>query len=490
MRPETPLEETEQRLMPAPARGVAVAVGLTAAAVLLLVVVGLSVSPSAAHQATAGAAHASSPIQLAARLFLAIAVIGGLASLGGMLARRVGQPPVIGEIMAGLVLGPSVLGSLAPGVVSAVLPATILPHLNLIAQASLALFMFTVGAEFDHGVLGRQRGVIGAASQAMMVVPFALGVVAALPLFDMFAGDSVGLVPFAIFVGTALSVTAFPVLARIVQETGLGGTRLGSLAMICAAVADVLAWCALAVVLAILRAEGASGVVVALSLTAALCAVLLLVVRPALRTLALRYAHVRLPAPVCLGLVLGLVFALASITDLIGVHAIFGGFLAGIVLPREARALGTMPARLGTFNQVLLLPVFFASIGLQVDVRFAVTHPGVLLGGALLLVVAILGKLGSAWLVTLAGGMPPRLALGLGVLMNARGITEIVVLSSGLSIGVINGNAFTVLVIMALVTTVMTVPSLRLLGLTRPAAGRPPASERQVIATGEKEFPL
>jgi Kef-type K+ transport system membrane component KefB len=482
-----PLRETEQRLLPSPARGLILALVLTgAAAALTLLVFGGGVDGSQQTTAHAGGEQVT-PAEFALRLFVAVGLISGLASLGGVLARRIGQPTVVGQMVAGLLLGPSALGALAPGAIELITPAWVAPDLNLISQAALAIFMFTVGMEFDPQVLGRQRSVIGAASLAMMAVPFALGAVAAIPFTATMAGPSAGTTAYVLFIGTALSVTAFPVLARIVQESGLSGTRLGSLAMVCAGVADVLAWCALAVVLAITQARSPAGVLTAVALTAGLVLVLLFVVRPALRALAARHGRTGLPTPAGLALVLGLIFALAAATDAIGVHAIFGAFLAGIVLPRGTAALGTVPERLGTLNRVMLLPVFFASIGLQTDIRLALGHPSVLIGGVVLLVVAVLGKLGTASAVALAGGMPGRLALGLGVLMNARGVTEIVVLSTGLSAGIISDGAFSMLVVMALVTTVMAVPALRMLKLFHPAGTASGPAPHHTIATSGKD---
>jgi Kef-type K+ transport system membrane component KefB len=481
MHGQSPLEDTEQRLLPAPARGLAIAVLLIVlATAALLAVFGSGVDPVRRVAVPPVAALEAGPVQSILRLFLAVAVIGGLASLGGVVARRLGQPSVVGQMVAGLLLGPSALGALAPAATGLILPDWAVPQLNLLAQAGLAVFMFTVGTEFDHAALGRQRTVVGVAALAMMAVPFALGAIAAIPFASAMAGPSAGTTEFVLFIGTALSVTAFPVLARILQEAGLSGTRLGSLAILCAGVADVLAWSALAAVIALADARSPAGVPAALALSAALVLVVLLVVRPALAAMAARHAHRRLPVPAGLALVLGLVFSLAAATDAIGVHAIFGALLAGVALPRNARVLGTVPARLGSLNRALLLPVFFASIGLQTDLRLAFDEPVVLVGGAVLLVAAVLGKLGAAGVTAWAGGMPVRLALGLGVLMNARGVTEIVVLSTGLAIGVIQPGTFTVLVMMALITTVMTVPALRLLGLFRPerTAPTPPLLSR------------
>jgi Kef-type K+ transport system membrane component KefB len=472
MRPQTLLEEAEQRLLPAPARGILVAAALTAAAAALIAVTfgtGWLLPAHVAASAGAAQATASSPVQLLWRLFLAVAVIAAVARTCGGLARRAGQPEVVGEIVAGLILGPTVLSTLAPWVIRALLPAAVRPGLGMLAQAGLVIFMFSVGQEVDRDMLRRHGGVIGAASQAMMVVPFALGIAVAVPLYATFAGHGTRVVPYAIFIGTALSVTAFPVLARIVQEAGLKNTRLGSMAMLCAAVCDVLAWCALAVVLAMSKAQGPWAVLRVLGLTAALCAVLL-AARPLVAALASRYAGAPVSGPVRLVLVVGLIFGLAAVTDKIGIHDIFGGFLAGLVLPRDTPLLRPVTTQLGAVNRALLLPVFFVSIGLQVNVWHAAARPAVLTGGALLLLAAIAGKLGGTMVVASAGGMPRRSALGLGVLMNARGVTDIVVIGVGLSAGVINGNGFTVLIMMALITTAMAGPALRWLGLWAPAA--------------------
>jgi Kef-type K+ transport system membrane component KefB len=455
-------------LLPSPNRGLVVAIGLTTGAVAILVTayaVGW-LRPEhvgAAHSASTGA---QSPAQLVWRLLLAVAVVCALATVCARLAAWVGQPPVVGEIVAGLVLGPSVLGSLAPWLFHAVFSAQVLPHLNLLAQAGLAIFMFRVGTEIDQRVLRRQRGAIAAASLSTMVVPFALGVLAALPLYPMLAGPSADKVPFVMFIGTALSVTAFPVLARIVQDCGLRGSRLGALAMLCAAVTDVLAWCALAVVLAMNRSEGFGGALAALVLTVVLGVGCLLMLRPMLQWLAARYAGRDVPTPILGLLVLGLIFGLAAVTDQIGVHAIFGGFLAGLMLPKDIAPLRQVTEQIVTVNRALLVPLFFTSIGLQTDMRAVIDQPLMLAGGALLMLTAILGKVGSATPVASAGGLPIRSSLGLGVLMNARGITEIVVLDAGLSVGIINRSAFTVMVVIALLTTLMAAPALRLLGPT------------------------
>jgi Kef-type K+ transport system membrane component KefB len=456
---------------------VAVAVGLVAGAVALLglaYAAGWLTPDHTTAAASVPPAAGPTPAQLLWRLLLAIAVVCALATLCGRLARLIGQPAVVGEIVAGLVLGPSVIGSAAPWLFDAVLPAEVRHDLGLLAQAGLAVFMFTVGADFGRDRIGRDRGAIAAASLAIMAVPFAFGVLAAMPLYSTLAGPAVDRLPFVVFIGTALSITAFPVLARIVQECGLHGSRLGSLAMLCAAAADVLAWCALAIVMAMIRSAGPGEALLALALTVLLGAGCVLVLKPLLRRLAVRYAAA-VPTPILVLLVLALILGLAAATDWIGVHAIFGGFLAGLVLPKDSPPVAQVAEQLGSLNRALLVPVFFASIGLQTDITAAVSQPQVLAAGALLLVVAIAGKVGGAVPVARGGGLPVRAAVGLGVLMNARGITEIVVLSAGLGVGIINHSAFTVMVVMALVTTMMAAPLLRLLG---PTLRDPSATDR------------
>jgi Kef-type K+ transport system membrane component KefB len=464
-------------LIPKPGRALAVAIVLVAGAVALAALCFAAGWLRPEHTAAAASlppAAGPSSAQLMWRLLLAIAAVCALASLCGRLARLIGQPAVVGEIIAGLVLGPSVIGSVTPWLFDAVLPAEVRPNLSLLAQAGLTVFMFAVGSDF--GRIGRERGAIAAASLAIMAVPFALGLLAAIPLYSTLAGPTVHRLPFAVFIGTALSITAFPVLARIVQDCGLQGTRLGSLAMLCAAAADVLAWCALAITMAMIRSTGPGDALLALGLTVLLGAFALLVLRPLLLRLSLRYAA-SVPTPILVLLVLALILGLAAATDRIGVHAIFGGFLAGLVLPKESLPVTAVAQQIGGLNRTLLVPVFFASIGLQTDVTAAVSQPQVLAAGGLLLAVAVIGKLAGAVPVARAGGLPARSAAGLGVLMNARGITEIVVLSAGLGVGIINHSAFTVMVMMALVTTMMAAPLLRLLGpslLDRNATGRSP----------------
>lgn len=432
------------------------------------------------------------------RVVAALAAVAAVATAGGWLARKLGQPPVIGEIATGLMLGPSFLAGVFPGSTELFHPAAAKPLLGLLAQVGLILFMFAVGSEFDASQLRRSGRVVVAVSQGSMIIPFVLGVLSAALVYREFAAGGIGFVPFAIFLGTAMSITAFPVLARIVQESGLARHPLGTMAMTCAAACDVIAWGALATAMAVATAGSVWGAGGTVLLAAAFAAFVLIVGRPLVRA-ADRWAdRARVSSAARLLALLLLAFSLAWVTDLIGVHSIFGAFLAGMLVPhRPGTALTTVQTRLDSVNRRLLLPMFFVSVGMTVDLTQVTGHAGLLFAGVVAVVTAVAGKLAGTAVTARTAGLPWRTSLGLGVLLNARGVTEIVVLRAGLDAGLINQNAFTVLVVMAVLTTVMTGPALQLLKLTRrPDAGTvhegtapssPPAAE-SAAATSAKEM--
>jgi Kef-type K+ transport system membrane component KefB len=457
-------------LLPTPRRATAVAAGLIVFGGGLIVLAVLLGRHAGNAPVKAGPPAAPSTAVLLGQLLLAVGVISGFATCCGVLARRVGQPRVAGEIIAGLLIGPSLLGTVAPGVFHAILPSSVLPFVSLAAEAGLTIFMFSIGRTFRPGVLTGQRNALGAASAAIMLVPFALGLLVAIPLHSVFGTKTVGSMQFVLFIGTALSVTAFPVLARLVRDAGLERTRLGSLAMLCAAVTDVLAWVALAVVIALSRAQDPLGAVRALVLAVALCLVCRYLLRPLLRHPATGALLTKLPVTLRAMVLLGLIAGLAATAALIGVHEIFGGFLAGLLVRDDIPAFRELTPRIETANGTVLVPLFFASTGLATNVGIALSSPGVLMAGLLVFAAAIVGKIGTATSIGLAGGLGRRLSIGLGMLMNARGITEIVVLSTGLSLGIINRVVFTVMVIMALLTTMAVAPALRILGIREHAS--------------------
>jgi len=375
-----------------------------------------------------------------------VAVVIVVARLAGALFRRIGQPPVIGEVIAGIALGPSVLGSWS----TSLFPLETRPLLKILASLGLATFMFLVGLELDLGHLrGNRRRASTGVAVAGTAVPFALGVLLAMALHPTHnTGD---FVPFALFIGAAMSTTAFPVLARILQERKLYDTPLGVLAMASAAGDDVLTWATLAVVVAIVASTGDWTLPYILVLSTLFVVFMLFVVRPALA----RYANRRLGSNE-LALVVAGILACAFATSAIGVHEIFGAFLLGAVFPRGDLA-EELRIRLKAVATILL-PVFFVTTGLNVDVG------GIRVEGlwqlGLILLVACAGKFIGAGLGARSQGLAIRESLALGVLMNTRGLTELVVLNIGRDLGVLDDRLFTLLVVMAVVTTVVTSPLL------------------------------
>ena len=377
---------------------------------------------------------------------LGVAVVIVVARLAGAAFRRMGQPPVIGEVVAGIALGPSVLGGWSNGL----FPVETRPLLKIVATLGLVVFMFLVGLEMDLRLLGgRRRRVSTAVAVVGTAVPFGLGVLLASVLHPSHAVSD--FVPFALFIGAAMSTTAFPVLARILQERRLYDTPLGAVTMASAAGDDVLTWAILAVVVAIVAATGAWTLPYICALALLFALVMLLLVRPALA----RYRDRPLSSG-DLGLVVAALLAAAFATAAIGIHEIFGAFLLGAVFPRGPLA-EEVRGRLESLAAILL-PVFFVTTGLNVDVgRVGVEGIWQL---ALILLVACAGKVIGAGAGARWQGFAWRESLALGVLMNTRGLTELVVLNIGRDFGVLDGPLFTLLVIMAVVTTVATAPLL------------------------------
>jgi Kef-type K+ transport system membrane component KefB len=402
-------------------------------------------------------------------LLLALAAVILLARVLGAVFRRFGQPAVIGEVVAGIALGPSLLGRAAPGLAAFLFPADVVPHLGMLAQVGIVLYMFLVGLELDFGALRQRTHSTVAISHASIVLPFSLGVLLALLLYPRVATSDVPFTTFALFVGVSMSVTAFPVLARILTDRGTQATPLGVLALTCAAVDDVSAWCLLALVVSVAEARP-SGALVVFGLVLAYLAFMLLVVRRVMGRLVGRLGVDEPPtqgvfAAVCLGLLFS-----AIATESIGIHAIFGAFLFGAVIPAESALARNLRTRLEDLVVVLFLPAFFAFTGLRTQIGLLDGLESWLLCGAIV-VVASFGKFGGTVAAARFSGMSWRDAGALGALMNTRGLMELIVLNVGLDLGVISPRLFAMLVIMALVTTFMTTPVLSLLGGGRPVDG-------------------
>ncbi|MEV6204717.1 cation:proton antiporter [Streptomyces sp. NPDC051771] len=406
---------------------------------------------------------AVNPREMQVAVMLAdIAVVLVAGALLGRLARRLRQPAVVGEITAGILLGPSVLGLLPGGLTERLFPLDVRPLLSAVSQVGLILFMFVVGWEFERRLIRPHAKLAAGVSVSSIAMAFGLGYALAFPLYPEHAtvgGHEIPFTAFATFLGAAMSVTAFPVLARILTENNLVHTRVGALSLASAAIDDVLAWCLLAYVSALVAADGNYAELARIgALSVVYVALMLLVVRPLAARLTWRLAATErwsllLPL-LCAGALLS-----AWVTTWIGIHAIFGAFLFGFVMPREPARLLIEHVRKPIDNvSTVLLPVFFIVTGLGVDL-------GALTGGDVVALVAIItvacvGKLVGALVPARLAGMSWRDTKDLGLLMNTRGLTELIILNAAVSLGVLDGRMFTMLVIMALVTTAMAGPLL------------------------------
>jgi Kef-type K+ transport system membrane component KefB len=409
------------------------------------------------------------PVDTLKHVLLAIAVVIAASRAFGALFRYFRQPPVIGEVIAGIMLGPSLLGRIAPDFQAFLLPREIGPHLGVIAQVGVILFMFLVGLELDTRLLRKRSHATVAISHASIVVPFVLGSTLALWLYPKLASRGVSFTAFALFMGVSLSVTAFPVLARILSERGLNRSRLGTIALACAAVDDATAWCLLAFVVGIVRAEATSSFVT-LGLTLLYVAVMLLLVRPVVGRLVRRQELVGKLDRTSTTVAFLALLASALVTESIGIHALFGAFLLGAIVPHESLLARELTGRIEDFVVVLLLPVFFAFTGMRTQIGLLDSTTDWLLC-AVIIAVACIGKFGGSAVAGRLTGLSWREACSVGVLMNTRGLMELVVLNVGLDLGVISPRLFAMLVIMAVVTTLLTSPLLHLLerGASTPA---------------------
>ena len=421
-------------------------------------VLSLTPVPGSAVVTTTG----STPLggsELAARLFLAVAVVIVVSRFVGLLFTRIHQPRVIGEIVAGVLLGPSLLGALFPEVTNYLFPPEVLVVLRMMAQFGLIFFMFLIGLELEPRMLRGSGRAAVMVSHVSIVLPFCLGVLASLFLFPLLgSGNYVG---FTLFMGAAMAITAFPVLARILTETGLHRTRVGAIAITCAAVDDITAWCLLAVVVAIVKSGEAVEALRTILLALVFVGVMLLGVRPiAARLAAVHAQRGRLNPPITAGLIVAL-FVSAWATEQIGIHAIFGAFMLGAVVPRFKPLVAEITGKIEDLTVLFLLPIFFAAVGLSTRIGL-LDRASLWAVAALVILLAIVGKLAGTMIAARASRESWRDAIALGLLMNTRGLTEIVVLTLGRALGVVSPILFTIMVLMALVTTFMATPLLRL----------------------------
>ena len=434
---------------------------------LLIRFAGLRLSPLHAARPQ-GIPATSPPAEIPSALLhvlLALVVIVIAARILGSVFRWLHQPQVMGEVVAGLLLGPSFLGWLAPQLSSQLLPPVIAPFLAVIAQVGVILFMFLVGLELDTNLLRQRTRATIAISHTSIVVPFLLGAGLALWLYPRFAEPSVSFTAFALFIGVAMSVTAFPVLARILTDTKMQTGRMGVLALACAAVDDVTAWCLLALVVGVARAQPGRVLLTVASAIAFILFVLLVARRGAVWLVRRQTSQGTTTQPmfaiVCVSLLVS-----ALLTERVGIHALFGAFLLGAIVPHDSQLARDIREKCEDIVVVLFLPVFFAFTGMRTQIGLLQEFADWLVCIVIIL-VASLGKFGGSFFAARITGSDSREAAALGILMNTRGLMELVVLNVGLDFGVLSPALFAMFVLMAMVTTLATTPILQALSPPR-----------------------
>ena len=428
-------------------------------------------SPESKDSTTAGVSGVEPSVSLVAnlrenlqdpltRLFVQLILIVLVARVCGVLAAKLHQPAVIGEMIAGILLGPSLLGWLWPDLFRFIFPAPSLGALRLFSQIGVCLFMFVVGMELDIGALKDQARTAVLVSQISILFPYSLGMVISLFLYSSFGGAHTTFLVFALFIGISMSITAFPVLARILEERGLTRTPLGSTAIACAATDDVTAWSILAFVVAIAKARNIASAAFNIGLVIVFVLAMLFWIKPRLPRWIGRAAHQGgMPGKGVTASVLVFLFASALATDVMGIHALFGAFLAGVVMPSRGEFRDFLKLRLEHFSSVFLLPLFFAFTGLRTQIGLLNDSTGWLVCAGLVL-IATLGKLGGAMFTARLTGVNWIDSFALGALMNTRGLVELIALNIGYDLGILSPRIFAMLVLMALATTCMTGPLL------------------------------
>lgn len=426
-----------------------------------------------------------------ALLLAQIILIILVARIFGWVCKKIGQPSVIGEILAGIFLGPSLLGSYFPEFSQSLFPAQSLGNLQFLSQLGLILFMFVVGMELDLKSLKNKANDAVVVSHASIIIPFTLGMTLAYFIYGSFAPEGVPFLAFGLFLGIAMSITAFPVLARIVQERGIHKTRLGTMVITCAAADDITAWCLLAAVIAIVKAGSFVSAIYVIALAVAYVVIMLSVVRPFLKRVGeLHGSKETLSKPIVALFILTLIIS-SYATEIIGIHALFGAFMAGAVMPDSAKFRNMFIEKVEDVALVLLLPLFFVFTGLRTEIGL-LNDPELWKITGWIILVAVVGKfLGSA-LAARFVGQNWKDSLTIGALMNTRGLMELVVLNIGYDLGVLNPEVFAMMVIMALVTTIMTGPALDLINhLFKteeiPDAGSPVTKYKILLAFGNPE---
>ncbi|MFT3739958.1 MAG: cation:proton antiporter [Breznakibacter sp.] len=385
-----------------------------------------------------------------------------VARIFGWICKKIGQPTVIGEIIAGIVLGPSLVGMYFPEFSAALFPAHSLGNLQFLSQIGLILFMFVIGMELDLNVLRKKAHDAVVISHASIIIPFALGMGLAYFIYQNFAPQGVQFSSFGLFLGIAMSITAFPVLARIVQERGLSKTRQGTIVITCAAADDISAWCLLAAVIAIVKAGSFVSALYTIFLAVLYVALMIKVVKPFLKRVGdLHSSRENLSKPIVAIFIVTMIIS-AYATEVIGIHALFGAFMAGAIMPENAKFRHIFIEKVEDVAQVMLLPLFFVFTGLRTQIGL-LNDPYLWEVTGLIILVAVIGKFVGSAIAAKFVGQNWKDSLTIGALMNTRGLMELVVLNIGYDLGVLTPEVFAMMVIMALVTTFMTGPALDLI---------------------------
>lgn len=392
-------------------------------------------------------------------LLLQVITILLVARFFGIMFTKIGQPMVIGEIVAGIILGPSILGMLSPALSNLLFPIDSLRSLQYLSQIGLTFFMFIVGMELDISKIKAKTKDAIIISHVSIIFPYFLGVLLAYYIYPSFAPPNVSFLSFALFIGISMSITAFPVLARIIQEKGLTKTTLGSLAITCAAIDDITAWCILAAVIAIVKAGNINSALFTIGLAAIFVFCMFRFVKPMINKIMLKHENETLLKKSVVATSFLILLLAAYVAELIGIHALFGAFIAGVIMPANINFKRNLSVKIEDISVMILLPIFFAFTGLR-------TQIGLLKEGYLWFVcgivflIAVIGKLGGSTISAKFVGQSWKDSFSLGVLMNTRGLMELVVLNIGYDLGILSPQIFTIMIIMALATTFMTGPLL------------------------------
>ncbi|MFD2603397.1 cation:proton antiporter domain-containing protein [Flavobacterium suzhouense] len=398
-----------------------------------------------------------------ALLLVQIITIIFVARFFGWICRKIGQPTVIGEMIAGIVLGPSLVGTIFPEYSALLFPDKSLGNLQFLSQIGLILFMYVVGMELDLSVLKNKAKDAVVISHASIIIPFTLGIILAYFIYRDFAPEGVAFSSFGLFLGIAMSITAFPVLARIVQERGLHRTKIGAMVITCAAADDVTAWCILAAVIAIVKAGSFISSLYIIGLSIAYVGLMLLVVKPFLKRIGELYTNKETLSKSVIAIFFLTLLISSYATELIGIHALFGAFMAGAIMPENMRFRNIFIEKVEDVSQVMLLPLFFVFTGLRTQIGL-LDDPYLWKVCGLIIAVAVVGKFVGSAITARFVGQNWRDSFTIGALMNTRGLMELIVLNIGYDLGVLSAEIFSMMVIMALATTFMTGPALDLIG--------------------------